>query len=54
MKIYYLCEFCDKVFRVEVLDDGEEKIGQLSGVCPECGGELAWQHNALIYKGYEH
>lgn len=54
MKIYHICEFCDRVFDVSVLDDGEERNCQLAGICPECGGELAWHHNALIFKGYDH
>ncbi|SHG43139.1 hypothetical protein SAMN02745221_00198 [Thermosyntropha lipolytica DSM 11003] len=54
MKIYHICGFCDKVFSVSICDEEKEGMHQLLGVCPECSEELAWQHDALIFKVYEH
>lgn len=54
MRIYHICELCDQVFNISNLEGEEEKVAEISGICPECNGELAWHNNALIFKGYDH
>ena|GEM_PF-288181 len=39
VKIYYICEYCERVFN-EVEVEGEEGSVQVKGICDECGLEM--------------
>lgn len=39
MKIYYVCECCDQVYRQQRSGQQEGVMG-LSGICPDCAAEI--------------
>ncbi len=39
MQIYYICEYCERIFSVAETQDGEGDV-QVPGICEECAMEM--------------
>ncbi len=39
MKVYYICEYCEKVFNISEVG-GQEGVLELRGICDECALEM--------------
>ena len=51
MKIYYICEYCERIFQ-EIEVEGEEGSVQVSGMCDECSIEMGLTSPAFINQHY--
>ncbi|MBO8159779.1 hypothetical protein [Thermosyntropha sp.] len=54
MKIYHICEICDRVFNISSTGTTGEKTVEIYDICPECKGEMNWRDDELIFKPYKH
>jgi hypothetical protein len=39
VQIYYICEYCERIFSVAETQDGEGDV-QVPGICEECAMEM--------------
>jgi hypothetical protein len=51
MRIYYICEFCERIYN-EVEVEGEEGAVEVSGMCEDCAVEMGFTGHAPINRSY--
>lgn len=51
MRIYYICEYCERVFQ-EIEVEGEEGAVEVSGICEECALEMGLTNSVSINRSY--
>lgn len=51
MKIYYICEYCERIFK-EVEVEGEDGAVEVAGICEECALEMGMTPISLLNQHY--
>lgn len=51
MKIYYICEYCERVFQ-ELEVEGEDGAVEVAGICEECALEMGLTEPASLSQHY--
>lgn len=51
MKIYYICEYCERVFQ-ELEVQGEEGAVEVAGLCEECAIEMGLAESTPLNQHY--
>lgn len=51
MRIYYICEYCERVFQ-EIEVEGEEGAVEVSGICEECALEMGLASSVSFNRPY--
>jgi len=51
LKIYYICEYCERVFQ-ELEVEGEEGSVEVAGICEECALDMGITSSTLINQHY--
>ncbi|MEQ8201800.1 MAG: hypothetical protein ABRQ24_10320 [Syntrophomonadaceae bacterium] len=51
MKIYYICEYCERVFQEIEVEGGEGSI-PVSGICDECAMEMGLTDTSTLSQHY--
>ncbi|MDO4540832.1 MAG: hypothetical protein Q4B48_07030 [Syntrophomonadaceae bacterium] len=56
MKLYYVCECCDRVYRQQENGTADGAMG-IAGICPECAAEIGSRgetfqqnHGPVVYQ----
>jgi len=44
LNIYYICEYCERVFNVVEAEGGDGDV-QVAGICEECAMEMGLMEN---------
>jgi len=51
MKIYYICEYCERIFQ-ELEVEGEDGAVEVSGMCEECAMEMGLTGPTSVSRHY--